>query len=209
MWRLWESWATRSLVVGAMATGIDLAVGLSLLALGVSTLVAARVGVAIGGTFAFAANRYFAFKQHNPRLSLRSLAFIVSMGVVVAAAGAWAAGLVPEAWRGGWLIGVVLVALSIPLQVGWLRQTDPELKGQVVRFVVSTVLSMWAHGLLVEWLRDSLGVPFALSKVLADLVVFSVLQLLVLRFLVFSRRPAGASGEGVNASPGGLPPPAR
>jgi putative flippase GtrA len=192
--RLWASWATRSLAVGAVATAIDLAVGLSLLTAGVSTLVSARVGVAVGSTFTFAANRYFAFREHNPNVTARSLVFILTMAVVVTMSSAYAAHFVPQPLRVGWLVVVVVLALTLPAQIHWLRRTDPDLKGQATRFVTSTLVSMYLHGLLVEWLRDGRGVPFAISKMAADLVVFTFVQLLLLRYLVF-RKPAASAGE--------------
>jgi putative flippase GtrA len=192
--RLWASWATRSLVVGAAATGIDLAVGLSLLSLGVSTLVSARVGVAIGSTFTFAANRYFAFREHNPNVTTRSLVFIVTMSVAVTLGGAYAAGFVPEGLRQGWLMLTGALALTLPLQIYWLRHSDPDLKSQALRFATSTIISTYLHGLLVEWMRDRLGVPFAFSKMAADLVVFTFVQLLLLRYVVFKKRPEAGAG---------------
>ncbi|MEW6432102.1 MAG: GtrA family protein [Myxococcota bacterium] len=188
--RLWGSWATRSLAVGAVATAIDLAVGLSLLSIGVSTLVSARVGVAIGSTFTFAANRYFAFREHNPNVTTRSLLFILTMSAVVTMASAWAAGFIPDSFSIGWLFAVAVLAVTMPAQIHWLRHTDPDLKGQATRFVTSTLISMYIHGLLVEWLRDKMGVPFAISKMAADLVVFTFVQLLLLRYLVFKKKPA-------------------
>lgn len=188
--RLWGSWATRSLVVGAVATAIDLAVGVSLLSFAhASTVIAARVGVAIGSTFTFAANRYFAFREHNPNVTTRSLVFIVTMSVVVTAASAWAAGFIPAPWTVGWLFGVGMLSVTMPAQIHWLRHTDPDLKGQVIKFATSTVISMWAHGLLVQWLRDTMGVPFAFSKMAADIVVFTFVQLILLRYLVFKKKP--------------------
>jgi putative flippase GtrA len=200
--RVWGSWATRSLAVGAVATALDLAVGTSLLTIaGVSTVVAARVGVAIGSTFTFAANRYFAFKEHNPNVTTRSLLFIVSMGVAVSMASAYFAGFVPPWLTVKWLVAVAALTLSLPAQVHWLRKSDPDLKAQVTKFVVSTGLSMWAHGLLVAWLRDRVGVPFAISKMAADLVVFTFVQLLLLRFLVFKKKPARTEAGDAGATP--------
>lgn len=199
--RLWGSWATRSLAVGAVATAIDLAVGVSLLEVGVSTLVAARVGVAIGSTFTFAANRYFAFKEHNPNVTTRSLVFILSMGVAVTAGSALAAGFIPDAALVPWIFGVGLLIATMPAQIHWLRKTDPDLKGQVIKFLVTTSISMWAHGLLVQWLRDRVGVPFAISKMAADLVVFTFVQLLLLRYLVFKKKPTSTEPGAADATP--------
>jgi putative flippase GtrA len=192
--RLWASWATRSLAVGAVATAIDLAVGLSLLTVGVSTEVTARVGVAVGSTFTFAANRYLAYREHNPNVTTRSLVFILTMAVVVTMSSAYAADFVPQPLRVGWLVVVSVLALTLPAQIYWLRHTDPDLKGQATKFVTSTLISMYFHGLLVKWLRDDQGVPFAISKMAADLVVFTFVQLLVLRYVVF-KKPAATAGE--------------
>lgn len=194
--RLWGSWATRSLAVGAVATAIDLAVGVSLLTVGVSTLVSARVGVAIGSTFTFGANRYFAFREHNPNVTTRSLIFIITMGVVVTMSGAYAAHFVPEPLHVGWIFAVVVLAITMPAQIHWLRHTDPDLKGQATKFVTTTLISMYIHGLLVEWLRDNMGVPFAFSKMAADLVVFTFVQLLLLRYLVFKKKADGTAAGG-------------
>jgi len=127
--RIWNSWATRSLAVGAVATVLDLAIGLTLRnLLHVETRIAAMSGVIIGSTFTYFANRYFAFRDENPALA-----------------------------------------------------------SSMLKFVLATVISSLVHGQFVVWLTDRLGVPFALSKVLADLAIFSVGQLLVLRYLVFPK----------------------
>ena len=132
--KVWESWATRSLAVGAVATVLDIGLGASLLAFGASTRLAAMVGVALGALFTFFANRHFAFRDHDPKLASPAL-----------------------------------------------------------RFVAVTVLSMLVHGQFVVWLRDSFGVPYVVSKMMADLAVFTFGQLLVLRFIVFPKAKSVAS----------------
>lgn len=64
--RVWNSWATRSLAVGAAATVLDIALGTSLLTLGVHTRFSAMTGTALGAIFTFVANRYFAFRETTP-----------------------------------------------------------------------------------------------------------------------------------------------
>ena len=134
--RVIDSWATRSLAVGAVATVFDIAVGsLLLFQLGASTRVAAMVGVVVGATFTFFANRYFAFKEHNPKLT-----------------------------------------------------------GPAVRFVAVTLVSTLVHGQFVVWLRETVGVPFVAAKMVADVAVFSIGQLLLLRYLVFPKTKVPEAG---------------
>ncbi len=137
--RVWESWATRSLAVGAVATVLDIALGGTLLLLGVPTRGAAMTGVVLGAAFTFFANRYFAFKEHHP-----------------------------------------------------------ELASPAIRFLIATVLSSIAHGQLVVWMRDNAGIPFVVSKMAADLVVFTFGQMLLLRYVVFPKKKA----EPVHVAPG-------
>ena len=148
--KAWSSWATRSLAVGAMATALDIVVGLICLHLiNLPTRFSAMTGVAIGGTFTFFANRYFAFKEHNPKLAKPALKFILATG-----------------------------------------------------------LGMVIHGQFVVLMRDHAGIPFVLAKVIADVGVFSVGQLLVLRYLVFPRsKPEPADDDDPTPPDEGEPEP--
>src|SRR5438067_11433389 len=77
--KLWRSWATRSLAVGGVATVFDILIGITCLSLvGMPTRFAAMCGVVIGATFTFFANRYFAFKEKNPKLTKPALKFVVA-----------------------------------------------------------------------------------------------------------------------------------
>ncbi|MGZ6080587.1 MAG: GtrA family protein [Myxococcaceae bacterium] len=62
--------------------------------------------------------------------------------------------------------------------------------GQAVRFILSTLVAMSIHAALVGILADRFDVEVVVAKLIADVLVFSVGQLLVLRFLVF-RKPPG------------------
>jgi len=75
--RLWASWATRSLAVGAVATVLDIALGTGLLALGSGTRAAAMAGTALGALFGYFANRFFAFKDHDTRANTSALRFVL------------------------------------------------------------------------------------------------------------------------------------
>lgn len=124
-----DSWISRSLLVGAGATAIDVAVLLLMVRLlRATTPVAAMTGVLVGGTFAFLANRRFAF-----------------------------------------------------------RATELPLLPQAIRYAVATGAAMLVHAALVTFLADRVGISVVLAKLAADLLVFSVGQLLVLRFFVFVR----------------------
>ena len=129
-WLKWayDSWVTRSLVVGACATVLDVCVLLITRKLGMTTRYSAMVGVLFGSTLTFFLNRHFAFRDH-----------------------------------------------------------DPKLAPQALKFIVATAVCMVIHGYLVQLLTDRWGVPVVISKLLADLVVFTGGQLLVLRYLVFPK----------------------
>ncbi|HVE83758.1 MAG TPA: GtrA family protein [Myxococcales bacterium] len=64
------------------------------------------------------------------------------------------------------------------------------LRAQLVKFVLSTGSAMVVHAGLVYALADRLGVPVVAAKLAADVAVFSVGQMLMLRYVVFPRRAA-------------------
>lgn len=132
--KAWNSWALRSLAIGGVATLLDIALGTTLLSLGLPTRAAAMIGVVLGATFTFFANRHFAFREHNPKLA-----------------------------------------------------------SPAIRFIIVTGLSSVVHGQLVVWLRDRYGVPFVISKMAADIVVFTFGQLLLLRYVVFPKKKHDAA----------------
>jgi putative flippase GtrA len=131
--RAYDSWATRSLAVGAIATALDVLVLLfCVLRLRWSNPEGAAAGVAVGAAFTFFANRHFAFRDHHPQL-------------------------VPQA----------------------------------VKFIAATGMAMVVHAGFVWCLADRLGIPVVIAKLVADVAVFSVGQLLILRYVVFPRRGVG------------------
>lgn len=128
--RLWESWATRSLAMGAVATALDILVLLLCVkALLLPNPVGAMIGVVAGSIWTFFANRYIAFRDH-----------------------------------------------------------DPNLAPQAAKFALATFGSMWVHAGAVWLLADRLGLNVVLAKLLADIAIFSVGQLVLLRYVVFPRR---------------------
>jgi putative flippase GtrA len=138
----WNSWATRSLVVGAAATVLDICVLLTCVnVLGYPNPLAAAVGVTFGSAFTFFANRHFAFKD-----------------------------------RSG------------------------DLRSQAAKFMGATACSMVIHASFVWMLADRMGVNVVIAKMIADVAVFSVGQLLVLRYLVFPKAPMPAASEALELS---------
>jgi putative flippase GtrA len=67
------------------------------------------------------------------------------------------------------------------------RDKNPQVAHQAVKFATATGVCMLIHGGMVGVLTDRLGVPVVVSKLIADICVFSVGQLLVLRYLVFPK----------------------
>lgn len=130
----YDHWVSRSLMVGAAATALDIAILLVCVkAFATSNPVGAMVGVVFGSTFTFFANRHFAFRDHNPQVA-----------------------------------------------------------PQALKFVVTTFAAMLIHAYLVHVLADRMTVPVVVAKMIADVAVFTVGQLLVLRYIVFPKARAAA-----------------
>jgi putative flippase GtrA len=65
------------------------------------------------------------------------------------------------------------------------RDAEPEMGPQLVRFVATVSVGLAVHTPLVAVLADMFSVPVVLAKLIADLAVFGVGQLFLLRYLVF------------------------
>ena len=65
------------------------------------------------------------------------------------------------------------------------RDADKQLAPQVVRFVATISVGIAIHASLVHVLADMFSVPVVLAKLIADLAVFGLGQLFLLRYLVF------------------------
>jgi putative flippase GtrA len=92
----------------------------------------------------------------------------------------------------GAAIGVAIgstVAFFLNRSFAFRAQGTP-VTGQAVKFIISTLIAMSIHAPLVGILADWLDVPVVVAKLGADVLVFSVGQLLVLRFLVFRKSPS-------------------
>src|SRR5215831_16223014 len=67
---------------------------------------------------------------------------------------------------------------------------------EALRFLAGTTAGMLVHAALVRTLADRAGVPVVLAKLVSDVCVFTVGQLLLLRFFVFpARRGLAAFGR--------------
>jgi putative flippase GtrA len=65
------------------------------------------------------------------------------------------------------------------------RDAEPEMGPQIVRFVATVSVGMVLHASLVHVLADMFAVPVVLAKLIADLAVFGLGQLFLLRYVVF------------------------
>ena len=136
--RVSQSWAARSLQVGALATVLDVCVLLVCKkVLKLPTPVGAAIGVAVGSTLAFCLNRAWAFRARGTPVT-----------------------------------------------------------GQAVKFIISTLIAMSIHAPLVGILADWLDVPVVVAKLAADVLVFSVGQLLAMRFLIFRKSMRNSTHPG-------------
>ncbi len=62
---------------------------------------------------------------------------------------------------------------------------EPQMAPQVFRFVATTSVGIALHASLVHVLADMFAVPVVLAKLIADLAVFGLGQLFLLRYVVF------------------------
>lgn len=67
------------------------------------------------------------------------------------------------------------------------RATGTPVAGQAVKFIISTLIAMSIHAPLVGILADWLDIQVVVAKLMADVLVFSIGQLLAMRFLIFRK----------------------
>jgi putative flippase GtrA len=89
----------------------------------------------------------------------------------------------------GAAIGVAFGStLAFFLNRAWaFRARGTPVTGQAVKYIISTLIAMSIHAPLVGILADWLDVPVVVAKLAADVVVFSIGQLLAMRFLIFRK----------------------
>jgi len=66
------------------------------------------------------------------------------------------------------------------------RDADPS-GASLVRFALVTVVTSTIHGQFVVWF-SSMGLPYIAAKMASDVIVYSVGQLLLLRYVVFPKK---------------------
>ena len=86
-------------------------------------------------------------------------------------------------------LGVILGASCNFFLNRWLafRSKDPDVGRQAIKFTLGTGLTLALHALTIWTLTGHLRVNYMLSKLIADLLVFTGGNLLVNRYLVFTQ----------------------
>ncbi len=64
---------------------------------------------------------------------------------------------------------------------------EPVAKSGLKFFLMQAMLAV-VHGQVVVWLRDGQGLPYVLAKLLADVLVVTGPQLLLMRFVIFPKQ---------------------
>ena len=72
------------------------------------------------------------------------------------------------------------------------RDQNPALAKPAVRFTVIAIASMVVHGQLVAFAVERFHVPFVVAKIVSDVLVFSIGQTLLMRYVVFRKSPRSA-----------------
>ncbi|MBL8920569.1 MAG: GtrA family protein [Myxococcaceae bacterium] len=103
----------------------------------------------------------------------------------------------------GWIVlglgGPTRAAAMLGLAVAWLftyvanrvyafGDSDATLASSGIKFVAMAVGTTLVHGQVVTWLTDTIGVPFTVAKLAGDVLVVTIPNLLLMRFVVFPKR---------------------
>ncbi|MBL8913455.1 MAG: GtrA family protein [Archangium sp.] len=67
------------------------------------------------------------------------------------------------------------------------RDSTSRLAPSAMRFALMALVTNLIHGQVVVWFRDGSGIPYAFAKMLADMLVITGPQLLLMRYWVFPR----------------------
>ena len=65
------------------------------------------------------------------------------------------------------------------------ERTSDKVVSSILKFVGVTIVSSIVHGQLVVWLTEKLSLSFVAAKLIADIVIFGIGQLFLLRYIVF------------------------
>jgi putative flippase GtrA len=80
---------------------------------------------------------------------------------------------------------------------------EPVAKSGLKFFVMQAVLGI-IHGQVVVWFRDGFGIPYVIAKMMADMLVVTGPQLLLMRHVIFPKKKASSP---VPAAAADSPPP--
>ena len=73
------------------------------------------------------------------------------------------------------------------------KEKDAKVAGPAMRWIIMTLCQTFLHGQIVVMMRDWWGVPYVPAKLTADLLVFTGLQLLLVRYVVFPKKKDAAA----------------
>ncbi|MBX7115967.1 MAG: GtrA family protein [Myxococcaceae bacterium] len=151
--RFFQSWATRSLIIGAVGAGVDIAVtNVLVLHFHFSWRMGAMTGLAIGGAVNFILNRFLAFHEHTTDF------------------------------------------VSPMVRFAALTAVQSVIHGQVVVMIRSAITDVTWPSEVFHWQGAMLeGAKLTFAKVVADILVFSLLHLVMLRYVIFPKKKTVAS----------------
>jgi putative flippase GtrA len=97
----------------------------------------------------------------------------------------------PTAWS-------AMAALAIGSTLNFFGQRrfafdEKKVAMPAAKWAAMTAVQLLVHGQLVHVFRDWWGVPYPLAKMGSDIVVFGVLQLVLLRYVVFTKSKDAAT----------------
>lgn len=99
----------------------------------------------------------------------------------------------------GMLVGTTLA--FILNRAFTFRDTKLPVSLSAVRYIASAIVFTTLHGMAVAYLHDSRGLDYAISKLSADLMIITIPQLFMNRYVIFPKPKAGglSKPEGADA----------
>ncbi len=151
--RFFKSWKTRSLMIGAIGAGVDIAItNVLVLHFHFGWRIGAMTGLVVGGAVNFIMNRFLAFHEHTTDFVSPMVRFAAVTAV--------------QSVIHGQIVVMLRAALT---HVTWPSE-----------------MFHW-EGAMLE------GAKLTFAKVVADILVFSVLHLVMLRYVIFPKKKTAAN----------------
>ncbi|MBL8949663.1 MAG: GtrA family protein [Myxococcaceae bacterium] len=106
----------------------------------------------------------------------------------------------------GWpTAGSAMAALAVGSTLNFYGQRrfafdEKKVAMPAAKWAAMTGVQLVVHGQLVHVFRDWWGVPYPLAKMGGDIIVFGVLQLVLLRYVVFAKAKEPAPTPGASPS---------